>query len=164
MRLKTEDGLKGKIEAFYKGESAWWFVCELVPTKTDTSINFFEDDAKESGLGGLCDTLKTNPDKILICLQRVQASDDQRVSQKFIYISYIGTSVPVMTRSRVGTYSGKVQNLFSTKHLSKDFDTSDLGDICPEGLAKELLAVGGAHMPNKYVFGSDANAVFNVEK
>lgn len=159
-----EDGLEDRIEAFYKGETAWWFACQLFPTKSKAELKFFEEDAKESGCDGLRYTLKDNDDKILICLMRVQASDDQRVSQKFIFISYIGSAVGVMTRSRVGTYSGDIQEVFSTKHVSKNLATDDLDDLDIDKLAKELLTVGGGHMPNKFVFGKGDDACWKNQK
>jgi len=163
MSIILEDGLKEKIEAFYKGETAWWFACQLFPTKSNATLKFFEDDVKESGHVGLRDLLKANDDKILVCLMRVVASDDQRVNQKFIFISYIGTAVSVMTRSKAGTYSGSIQQVFSKKHVNKNLDTDDLDELNPATLSKDLLTVGGAHMPNKFVFGKGAGATWHKD-
>jgi len=164
MRVIFEDGLKDRIEAFYKGETAWWLTCQLFPTREKATLQFFEDDEKESGHDGLRDVLKANDDKILICLMRVEASDDQRVSQKFIYITYIGNRVTVMTRSRVGTYSHNIQEMFSKKHVSKSYNTNDLDELDPAILSKELLNVGGAHMSKKFVFGKDDGACWQNGK
>jgi len=164
MSVIFEDGLKDRIEAFYKGETAWWLTCQLFPTKSKATLQFFEDDVKESGQDGLRDLLKANADKILICLMRVEASDEQRVSQKFIFITYIGTGVSVMTRSKVGTYSYNIQQAFSKKHVTKSYDTSDLGELEPAQLSKDLLNVGGAHMPNKFVFGKGDGACWQTGK
>jgi hypothetical protein len=61
--------------------------------------------------------------------------------EKFVYISWIGQKVGVMTRAKVGMQSKAVQAYFVGVSLAVVCDASVPADLELEGLAKRLLAV-----------------------
>jgi len=107
------------------------------------------------GLSGLTSHLAE--DRVIFCLLRVIGADVQANvtsnREKFVYISWIGPKVGVMQRAKVGMQSKLVQAYFVGVSLAVVCDASTSADLELEGLAKRLLACGGAHKPTKYVFG-----------
>jgi len=111
-----------------------------------------------TGEGGLSEmTEHLRDDAVAFCLLRVIGADVQANvtsnREKFTYISWIGKSVGVMQRAKVGMQSKAVQAYFVGVSLVISVDASTKEDLALEALAKRLLACGGAHKPTKYVFG-----------
>jgi hypothetical protein len=96
-------------------------------------------------------------DRVSFCLLRVIGADVQANvtsnRDKFVYISWIGSKVGVMQRAKVGMQSKLVQAHFVGVSLAVVMDASEHKDLELDGIAKRLLACGGAHKPTKYVFG-----------
>jgi len=111
-----------------------------------------------SGTGGLSELIgHLSDDRVMFALLRVIAADVQANvtsnREKFVYISWIGKNVGVLQRARVGMQSKDVQTWFKGASLAVVVDASSAADLELDGLAKRLLACGGAHKPTKYVFG-----------
>jgi len=111
-----------------------------------------------SGTGGLSELVSNlSDDRVMFGLLRVIGADVQANvtsnREKFVYISWIGKSVGVLQRARVGMQSKDVQTSFVGVSLAVVVDASTTADLEMETLAKRLLACGGAHKPTKYVFG-----------
>jgi hypothetical protein len=96
-------------------------------------------------------------DRVVFCLLRVIGADVQANvtsnREKFVYISWIGSKVGVMQRAKVGMQSKLVQSYFVGVSLAVVMDASEHKDLELDGIARRLLACGGAHKPTKYVFG-----------
>jgi len=73
---------------------------------------------------------------------------------KFIYIRFVGSTVPVMKKAKVTPNMGKYGDMFPVKHLTLDLN-EDLIGFSVEGLSREFLRVGGAHKPDSYEYGPD---------
>jgi hypothetical protein len=111
-----------------------------------------------TGTGGLADLAAAlAEDRVIFCLLRVIGADVQANvtsnREKFVYISWIGGKVGVMQRAKVGMQSKLVQQFFVGVSLAVVMDASEQKDLELDGIAKRLLACGGAHKPTKYVFG-----------
>ena len=63
-----------------------------------------------------------------------------------------------MKKAKLTPQLAKISDNFPVKHLTIDL-TEDLTNFDVESLAKEFLRVGGAHKPDKYVFGKDQEYV-----
>ena len=63
-----------------------------------------------------------------------------------------------MKKAKLTPQLAKISEHFPVKHLTIDL-TEDLTNFDVESLAKEFLRVGGAHKPDKYVFGKDQEYV-----
>jgi len=109
----------------------------------------------EEGLSSLAASL--TDDGVAFALLRVIGADVQANvtsnREKWVYISWIGTKVGVMQRAKVGMQSKAAQAYFTGVSLAVVLDANTQEDLQLEGLAKRLLACGGAHKPTKYVFG-----------
>lgn len=109
----------------------------------------------EEGLSALAAALPD--DGIAFALLRVIGADVQANvtsnREKWVYVSWIGTKVGVMQRAKVGMQSKAAQAYFTGVSLAVVLDANTQADLELDGLAKRLLACGGAHKPTKYVFG-----------
>lgn len=115
---------------------------ELVGTGTD-------------GLSGAAALLAD--DRVHWVLLKVLGADVQAnvtsIREKWVFISWIGPKVGVMQKAKVGMQSKVVQAFFTGVSLAVVMDAGSQADLELEGMAKRLLACGGAHKPTKYIFG-----------
>jgi len=114
------------------------------------------------GLNELKEKMAECAGDIIFFQLRVDTYDDSGSKRaKFIYGRFVGTKVKFMQKAKLTTNLGAIADMFQVKHLSKDCD-ENMKDWDPETLGKEFLKIGGAHKPDKYVFGP--NAVFINKK
>lgn len=114
------------------------------------------------GLNELKEKMASCGGDIIFFQLRVDTFDDSGSKRaKFMYGRFVGTNVKFMQKAKLTTNLGAIADMFQVKHLSKDCD-ENMKDWDPETLGKEFLKIGGAHKPDKYVFGP--NAVFINKK
>jgi hypothetical protein len=116
------------------------------------------------GKGGLKEMkqyLKDKSSEIYFGILRVTSNDMGGSKRaKFIYIRFVGSTVPVMKKAKITPQLGKYGDNFPVKHLTLDLN-DDLIGFDVDALSREFLRVGGAHKPDSYEYGP--NQVFNVK-
>jgi len=88
-------------------------------------------------------------------LQCVTTDASKSVRSKFIYFRFIGSGVKTITKAKMTTYLGKIDDHFPCKHLTMNVSEKCADDMEPTKMATELLRIGGAHKPDKISFGAD---------
>jgi len=136
-----------------------WYVCSVVVEGKNPSLKPFKRGS--GGLQEVRNVLTSNTTQILLGLLRVNSNDKGGSTRaKFVYIRFVGKSVPVMQKAKLTPQLGKFSESFPVKHLTLDLD-DDLTAFSIEGLTKEFLRVGGAHKPDSYSYGP--NQVYDVK-
>jgi len=134
-----------------------WYCCGLKGQGKNQQLEIVSTGSQ--GLNELSAFLKNAGDKIYFVLFRVEAKDESNsVRAKFVYIRFVGTQVNVMSKAKLTPNLANISNHFPVKHLTIDL-TEDLSNFDIESLSREFLRVGGAHKPDKYVFGPDLEFV-----
>eukprot|EP01083_Nonionella_stella_P194711 717990_1 len=110
------------------------------------------------GLNELKDTMKANQDKVLFVVLRCNAVDEKSglVSnrEKYMFVTFIGASCPVLKKARTTVYKPEAEAFFGGQvQYNVDVDGGDLDLFSPLTLGKKMLAAGGAHKPIRYEFG-----------
>jgi len=159
MSLLGAKAVQTKVDKFYNtnknGGEQWWQAYELVKKGMKIKITFAQEGkGDDAGLSGLAKFLSDKKAGIYRCIMRIQSEDDHGSKrQKYFFIKFQGTGAPVMAKSLCGQVSGKVDKCFTTKHKTMDIDENDMDELEMKSMGKLLLRVGGAHKPDKYVFG-----------
>lgn len=138
-----------------------WFSTKLADSSLKTT-GLTVDVVGTGGLNELKAQMAKESDNIIFFLLRCDTADDQGSSRaKFVYGRYKGSKVKFMQKAKLTPNLGAFADQFQVKHLSKDADEEMKGWTAEE-LGKEFLRIGGAHKPQRYIFGPDA--VYNVPK
>jgi len=111
-----------------------------------------------TGNGGLTefrDEICKDPEAIFFGgFQVVGVDEQQNVTSKrpkFVRVTYMGSNVKPMVRSRVLQHQSTVDRTFNGIHAH--LQISDAADLTLKSVGKNLLASGGAHKPTHYDFG-----------
>eukprot|EP01084_Bolivina_argentea_P005851 11056_1 len=153
---KSEDS--GEAQTVWKKlskqeSSINWYLLKLdgKPGKT-TNLTFVKEG--DGGAAEIADFLKEESKAVYFGLLKCVTTDDSKsVRGKFIYLRFIGSGVKSITKAKLTTSLGKIDDQFPCKHLSLDINEKCADDLTPKKLAVELLRVGGAHKPDKMNFG-----------
>ena len=140
---------------------------------TTTDLEFVAE-----GNGGAKELVAFFEDKqkliLFALLQAVTTDDAKSVRSKFVYFRFIGSGVKTITKAKMATYLGKIDDHFPCKHLTVEsitrcnvfcagvlfcvqmsIDEKCADDMQPKKMATELLRIGGAHKPDTISFGAD---------
>jgi hypothetical protein len=83
-------------------------------------------------------------DLVAYCLIRKTEQIDNSLTAKFVYIRWIGPSIPRMQKAKLGTHAGDVYNqIFAPCHTS--LDTPDHHEITDESIMKEIMKASGTY-------------------
>eukprot|EP01083_Nonionella_stella_P157397 511010_1 len=159
---KSEDS--GEAQTVWKKlskqeSSINWYLLKLdgKPGKT-TNLTFVKEG--DGGAAEIADFLKEESKAVYFGLLKCVTTDDSKsVRGKFIYLRFIGSGVKSITKAKLTTSLGKIDDQFPCKHLSLDINEKCADDLTPKKLAVELLRVGGAHKPDKMVFGPNQEII-----
>lgn len=69
---------------------------------------------------------------------------------KFIFVTWVGSKVKLMTKAKVGMIKSEMHNIFRGTHI--EFYCTQLDDLNEEEIVKKLRSSGGAHQPTEYTF------------
>lgn len=145
-------------------------VQDLTAEKTSTDYVLFriENPKKkptavlaEAGQGGrerVVDYLENHaPDDaivigVFLCSAIDESGSAVSVRRKYIQVTWIGSSVSVMVKGKLGSWSGALREMFPAAALNVQLSGSDLQDLDADGLQTSLLTAGGAHKPTRYSF------------
>lgn len=133
-----------------------WYVLKLAgKVGTTTDLEFVAE-----GNGGAKELVeffaneKQNKSILFALLQCVTTDDAKSVRSKFVYFRFIGSGVKTITKAKMTTYLGKIDDHFPCKHLTMNINEKCEEDMEPKKMATELLRIGGAHKPDTISFGA----------
>jgi len=133
-----------------------WYVLKLAgKVGTTTDLEFVSE-----GKGGAKELVEffANEDQkksiLFALLQCVTTDDAKSVRSKFVYFRFIGSGVKTITKAKMTTYLGKIDDHFPCKHLTMNINEKCAEDMEPKKMATELLRIGGAHKPDTISFGA----------
>jgi len=133
-----------------------WYVLKLAgKVGTTTDLEFVSE-----GNGGAKELVEffanENQKKSILfaLLQCVTTDDAKSVRSKFVYFRFIGSGVKTITKAKMTTYLGKIDDHFPCKHLTMNINEKCEDDMEPKKMATELLRIGGAHKPDTISFGA----------
>lgn len=115
-----------------------------------------------TGTSGLSDFLAQfeNAETVMYGGMRVRAVDDRgtikSVRAKFIKLTVIPDSLPVMRKAKAAQLKGRVDELINGTHAA--FDASEAKEITKASLERQLQSTCGAHRPSYYDFDGAAGA------
>jgi len=109
------------------------------------------------GSGGYEELIKQfDQDYVMFGALKVIGKDVRKTLEalrpKYIFFTFIGDSVSVLSRAKVSVQRGAVEKLFNGYSTRLDVP-GNLSNFTRDEICKELLKCGGAHMPTHYVFG-----------
>merc|ERR1712013_467744 len=134
-----------------------WYVLKLAgKVGTTTDLEFVAEGkggAKE--LGEFFANENQKKSILFALLQCVTTDGAKSVRSKFIYFRFIGSGVKTITKAKMTTYLGKIDDHFPCKHLTMNINEKCADDMEPKKMATELLRIGGAHKPDTISFGAD---------
>jgi len=82
-------------------------------------------------------------DGVAYCIIRKTEQIDNSLTAKFVYIRWVGPSLPRMQKAKIGTQAGDVYKLFAPCHTS--LDTPDLHEVNDDNIMKEIMKTSGTH-------------------
>jgi len=82
-------------------------------------------------------------DNVAYALIRKTEQIDNSLTAKFIYIRWIGNSIPRMQKAKLGTHAGDIYNLFAPTHTS--LDSPDHHEITDENVMKLIMIASGTY-------------------
>jgi len=134
-----------------------WYVLKLAgKVGSTTDLEFVAEGT--GGAKALVEFFANEDQKksILFALLRCVTTDSAKsVRSKFIYFRFIGSGVKTITKAKMTTYLGKIDDHFPCKHLTMNINEKCADDMAPKKMATELLRIGGAHKPDTISFGTD---------
>jgi len=137
--VTCDDSLRGEIRAIRdeKSENDW-----VLATYADPSKPVLVLLAKGSGsVAGLKKHL--TQDNVVYGLVRKLEKIDDTWAVKFVYIRWIGKSIPFMQRAKLGTHSGDIYEIFTPFHTS--LDAPELDDVTDENVMRLIQTASGTY-------------------
>ena len=134
-----------------EGGLNWLFLSHKAGSKSELEV-------AGSGNGGLNEMRGAlDESKVGFGVIKVVGVDDKASTQsrrfKYVFVTFIGNNVSVLTKARVSIQKGQVTPMFHGVQIYVDIQGAD--ELTQELIANKLTASGGAHKPTYYDFGPD---------
>jgi Cofilin/tropomyosin-type actin-binding protein len=134
-----------------EGNANWLFLSHKAGSKSELEV-------LGSGNGGINEMRGAlDEGKVGFGVIKVVGVDDKATTKsrrfKYVFVTFIGNNVNVLTKARVSIQKGQVTPLFHGVQVYVDIQGAD--ELTQELIANKLTASGGAHKPTYYDFGGD---------
>jgi len=88
-------------------------------------------------------TDKLDDDKVIYALVRkIEKIDDSQVT-KFCFVKWIGPSIPMMQKAKIGTHAGIVKQFFHPHHVT--LDSPDKHEVNDDNIMKLIMVASGTY-------------------